>query len=667
MSSVSKRNQVSPVDSDGTLAQEYAYRKDPRALADYIRSQIIGSNATFYGPFGNRTIRYFDYIASGKALRFIEDYITQKVLPHYANTHSATSSNSQQTTVYRNEARRIIRNSVNATEDDCVIFTGSGSTGAIKKLISILCLDSKVVTVITSTMEHHSNLLSWRSMKNANVLTVKQTNCGLIDIQHLESLLKRVPTDRILIGAFMACSNVTGLMNDDLTITALIHQHGGFSFWDYAASAPYVHVNMNPKVLGDFQGLCKKDALYISCHKFVGGVQTPGLLVVKKQLFHNKMPTIGGGGGTVVWVTNRDHEYSKDPEVFEEGGTPAIVESIRAGLAFQLKEAVGADYIVKREYHLVRLGMAKLANCDKILFLGNAKNLPSLHLPILSFLIKAPDGLTGYLHHNFACTLLNDLFGIQARGGCACAGPYAQYLLDFDEVTVNAFTRILEGGNNEVLKPGFNRLNLPWFSSDDEIQFVLEAIQFVAEKGWKFLPQYTFDSATSDWYHRSMQPLQGKKKLMDITYSNGMFVNKRPDSTHGSSQDFKMMLESADILALDAEAEASTTDRSLDNTFTQSHEKYRWFVLPEEARLLLTNPQEVENTKAPLFVPKKFENCPMQENFLQNGSQHSKANLKVSSKYLSFGTSKTFEDMNESIKSEAEKARGCCSWFWELF
>ena len=106
----------------------------------------------------------------------------------------------------------------------------------------------------------------------------------------------------------------------------------------------------------------------------------------------------------------------------EEGGTPAIVASIRAGLAMQLKEAIGSDWIMAREEELCKMVFSHWKRVDELVVVG-PHSIP--RLPVFSFLIRhVPSGR--FLHPNYICALLNDLFGIQVRGGCSCAGPYAQ-------------------------------------------------------------------------------------------------------------------------------------------------------------------------------------------------------------------------------------------------
>ena len=338
--------------------------------------------------------------------------------------------------ISRHEARDIIRNSCNARELDAVIFTGSGTTGAVHKLIKSLKLDSP--TVFVGPNEHHSNLLPWREI-GASVVNIRPNQHGQADLQHLETELKaHQGIGDVLVGCFTAASNVTGVMEDDLAVTSLLHKYGALSFWDYATAAPYVNIDVNPKVASDPSGLCYKDAIYFSMHKFLGGVQTPGVLIAKKCLFQNSSPE-GAGGGSVFYVTESDHRYLQEPEVREEGGTPAIVESVRAGLVMKLKQSVGVEFIMTREELLRQRFVKRFENNENLLILGPSS---SSQLAVFSFLVRA-GGSGLYLHHNFVVALLNDLFGIQARGGCACAGPLMQSLLGLNRELVRNYEAVL--------------------------------------------------------------------------------------------------------------------------------------------------------------------------------------------------------------------------------
>ena len=270
---------------------------------------------------------------------------------------------------------------------------------------------------------------------------------------------------------------------------------------------------MNPTTVDYPSGVAHKDAIYFSMHKFVGGVQTPGILVVKKSLLQNHIPN-GAGGGTVFFVDREDHLYLRDAEMREEGGTPAIVESIRAGIVLKLKENVTSEWIMEREKKLVQLAYSKWGSIPELTLLGSTK---APRLAVFSFMIR--DLVSGYyLHHNFVCALLNDMYGIQARGGCACAGPYAQDLLGIDETLSHRYQEILVEDNRldrthlrrkeehscyEILRPGFARLNLPYFASDSEVDFIINAVIAVAKNGWTMLPYYQMNAETGEWHHHT--------------------------------------------------------------------------------------------------------------------------------------------------------------------
>lgn len=544
---------------------------------------MIGDDQVMWGPFGPRRVTYADYTASGRALEFLEDVIRDEVLPRYANTHTESSGTGLQTTRLREDARAIVHEAVGGDDETRVIFCGSGATGAVDKLVGILGLRipsaledryrlsdhipaAERPVVFVGPFEHHSNELPWRE-SIADVVVIPEDADGHVDLAALEAELVRHAERPLKIGSFSAASNVTGILSNTCAIADLLHRHGALSFWDFAAAAPYVRIEMQPSC--SEHSLAHKDAVFLSPHKLVGGPGTPGVLAVRRELLRNRVPDVVGGG-TVAYVGPSEHHYLDDPVHREEGGTPAIVEAIRAGLVFQLRQAVGVDVITAHEEDFWRRAVDRWTRNPNLGILGN---LGAERLSIVSFVVRRPSGR--FLHHNFVVAVLNDLFGIQARGGCSCAGPYGHRLLGIDLERSHEFEREITRGC-EGIKPGWTRVSFNYFISEAVFEYVVEAVDLVATHGWRLLPSYRFDPATGLWRHRD-GPVEPPLRLTALSYDEATGELVVPDLPHERAPESALAgyLEEARRILSAADAGAGA-----DAWVSEDFEHLRWFELP---------------------------------------------------------------------------------------
>ena len=439
-----------------------------------LHRDIIGNDQVIDGPFGPRRMIYADYVASGRALLQVERAVMEDVLPWYANSHTEASHCGGVMTRMRRAARAQILGCVGGGVDHAVIFTGAGATAGINRLVHLMQAGPGV-TVIIGPYEHHSNILPWRE-SGATVIQLPEGAQGGPD---LEALTKALAGKGRRIVAMSAASNVTGALSDVAGITAMAKAAGAAMIWDYAGGAPYLPIDMG---LG-------MDAVVTSPHKFLGGPGASGVMILRRDAVRSDRPSLPGGG-TVKFVNDSGHDYAPQVEAREEAGTPNVVGDIRAGLVFALKHHVGQPWIDARH----RRWLSKAAALRDVAGLRMLGRDDIARLPILAFRIG--DGAGGFVHQQLATRMLSDLFGVQARGGCACAGPYVHRLLGIGEAESQAMrTAILSG--REIEKPGFVRLNLCWAAPEAEIDAILAAMTRLAADAPDHLARYQGDPATA--------------------------------------------------------------------------------------------------------------------------------------------------------------------------
>jgi selenocysteine lyase/cysteine desulfurase len=492
------------------MLSEHIHGCDLEQAFEPFRREIVGINQTLVTPEGERPLVYADWTASGRLYAPIERRLFESIGPFVANTHTeATTTGSLMTAAYR-EAQAIIKRHVHAGPDDVIVTAGSGMTAVVNKLIRMLGLrvpehlacnipaDVRPVVLLTH-MEHHSNQTPWIETI-ADVEILPPDELGLVDPDALRRTLEPYTDRPLKIGAFTACSNVTGVRPPVHDLARIMHEHGGVCFVDFAASAPYVHIDMHPP-----EESARFDAVYFSPHKFLGGPGSPGVLVFDSALYRSRVPD-QPGGGTVNWTNPwKEHRFVDDIEIREDGGTPAFLQTFKAALAVRLKETMGIDRMLERERQQVEQLFAGLRAVPGLHLL--APNVDD-RLGIFSFYIDR-------LHYNLVAKLLNDRFGIQTRGGCSCAGTYGHYLFHVDPEESRQITARIDQCDLSA-KPGWVRLSIHPTTTSAEINGLIEAVDAVARHGKTWANKYTYSTQTNEFHHVSASPDKTARQWFDM-------------------------------------------------------------------------------------------------------------------------------------------------------
>lgn len=475
-----------------------------------FRKGVIGIDAEFETPYGTKKMIYADWIASGRLYKPIEEKMYRLVGPNIGNTHTETTQTGTLMTKAYQYAHKLIKKHVNADSQDVIITAGSGMTGVVNKFQRILGLKSCCCDedgncknredkpiVFCTHMEHHSNQTSWLET-TAEIVLIEPDEQNMVDPEELRILMEKYKDRKVKYGAFTACSNVTGIQPDYYELAKIMHENGGYAFIDFAGSAPYVDIDMHPK-----DPLKRLDAIFFSPHKFLGGPGSSGVIVFNKSLYKNTVPD-QPGGGTVEWTDPwGGHKYIEDIEIREDGGTPAFLQAIRAALAIEVKNQMNTKLMAAREHELVGKAFQGFSNIKGIHIL--ADNIRD-RLGIFSFWSEN-------IHFNLMVKLLNDRYGIQVRGGCACAGTYGHFLLNVTpEKSAKITKKIMSGDLTE--KPGFVRVSLHPTMSDSELDFIINAVAEIVENHKEWGQDYTYNKHNNEFYHNT-EPKDKTEQIVD--------------------------------------------------------------------------------------------------------------------------------------------------------
>jgi len=498
------------------------------SIAD-VQASVTGADAVLETPFGRRPLVYADYGASGRASALIDGRLAASDAL-YANPHNEDSTTGQASTAALHDAVARIKQALGADDRHALIACGSGATAGVHRLQEILgvaippatrvffdtllsdALDETARDAVLDKLaadrpvvfigpyEHHSNELSWRESL-AEVVCIGLDDQGHIDFDQLDAKL----TDpryagRRKIGAFSAASNVTGVKTDVSRLADLLHAHGAILALDCAASAPYLPIHMAEAQI---------DAVYLSPHKMIGGPGSCGLLVINKALYRRDLAPSCCGGGTVRYVTPDSHDFIDDVEARERAGTPGLPQLMRAAEALELLSEIGWERIEACEHAHLSAALKAWSDIDELELYGPAD--PRDRIGLVSFNLKTQSGET--VHPKFVARLLNDVFGIQARAGCSCAGPYGHRLLGLNEVSTALYRDAVNEGF-AGLRPGWVRVSFHWSMTDEERDYLIEAVRFLSVEAERFLALYRFDPATGAW---SLRAGSGDSALVSLT------------------------------------------------------------------------------------------------------------------------------------------------------
>lgn len=464
-----------------------------------FRENVIGYNQTFTSPYGVKRIIYADWTASGRLYRQIEEIMNNRFGPYVGNTHSESNITGTTMTLAYHYAHHEIKRHVNADKNDVIITYGFGMSSVVAKMQRLLGIkisekfkgqlnlpDNMRPVVFVTHMEHHSNHTSWLETIS-DVVVVKPNSEGLVDLNEMERTVKKYKNRPMKIGAFTACSNITGIQTPYHKMAAIMHENNGICFVDFAASAPYITINMHPENQNE-----KLDGIFFSPHKFLGGPGTSGVMIFDKNLYSNSIPDVPGGG-TVKWTNPwGERSYIMDIETREDGGTPGFLQAIKTAMCINLKNRMNVQNMLSREKEILNIVFPELEKIKGVHIL--AENIKD-RLGIVSF-------YADNIHFNLLVKIMNDRFGIQMRGGCSCAGTYGHYLLNIKHSQSNKITNSIDHGDLSK-KPGWVRMSFHPIMTNEEIYYIIDCIKTVINNINVWKNDYRYNPENNEFIHVS--------------------------------------------------------------------------------------------------------------------------------------------------------------------
>ncbi len=433
------------------------------SVSAYPRPRVVGARAEV-PLFDGKRIRYvnLDSAASTPALVRVRQAV-EKFLPWYSSVHRGAGYKSRLSTHLYEHAREVVLRYVAASPTSHVVVFVRNTTEALNLLAHRIHLEPDEL-ILTTRLEHHSNLLPWYQRAHE---IVELTSDGRVDIADLERRL-RVHSGKVRLVTVSAASNVTGVLADLRSIARLAHEHGALVAADIAQLLPH-----RPFALGTFHDPECVDIVAFSGHKLYAPYGT-GALVVPATLFAEGEPMLVGGGSACL-VTREGITWASGPDL-EEAGSPNVIGVVALAAALEELMRYGMERVAEHERELTRYAIRRLQSVPGLLSYGPAwqdcLTGKEDRLGVLTF------NLEGHAYAEVAAILANE-WGVGVRSGCFCAHQYVAYLLGVSDEHAQKLRESVVSGLSVEL-PGMVRASLGLTTSRADIDRLIAGLQAIA-------------------------------------------------------------------------------------------------------------------------------------------------------------------------------------------